>query len=157
MGAVQVPPLPAPALRDLLGVIRVLWWVRWAAGADESELKAIASAGDDVVRLVRGARFEACVTTWHQARLAMAQVVRLGEVVPAADGLLRAGARRVLQTPGIPPPPLHAFAAPSGELPPGDQEKNDAAPPNEEPLSGDGDDAAPRTMRSSEKGIEPPA
>jgi hypothetical protein len=137
----------------LLGVLRVLWWVRWAAGAQESELKAIASAGDDVGRLVRAARFEACVTTWHQARLAMGQVVRLGEAVPAADAMLRAGVRRILQVPGIPPPPLHAYAAPAGERPPEDQEKNAAEPTNEQSLSGAEDDV-PRTRRSHEKGVD---
>ncbi len=171
-----MPPLPSSALRDLLGVLRVLWWVRWAAGAGESELKAIASAGDDVGRLVRAARFDACVTTWHQVRLAMGQVVRVGEVVPFADTMLRAGVRRILQTPGIPPPPLHAYAAPAGERPPGDQEKYAAEPPGGQPLSGSsedgvrpaisppdeqpissGEEGAPRTVRSREKGIEPPA
>jgi hypothetical protein len=115
--AVPIPPLPAAALRDLLGIVRVLWWVRWAAGADENELRAIASVGDDVLRLVRASRFEGCVERWHQARLAMSSVVRVGEVVPWADVLLRAGARRVLAVPGIPPPPRHAFAAPGTELP----------------------------------------
>ncbi|MFO0593341.1 MAG: hypothetical protein U0441_37715 [Polyangiaceae bacterium] len=117
-----VPPLPSSALRDLLGVLRVLWWVRWAAGASEVELRAIASAGDDVHRLVRAARFEACVTTWHQARLAMQGVVRLGEVVPSADAMLRGAARHVLSVPHIPPPPQHAYAAPEGERPPLDED-----------------------------------
>ena len=99
-------------------MLRVLWWVRWAAGAPEAELRAIASAGDDVHRLVRAARFDACVTTWHQARLAMSGVVRLGEIVPSADAILRGAARQILCTPNIPPPPQHAYAAPEGERPP---------------------------------------
>jgi hypothetical protein len=101
----------------------VLWWVRWAAGADEEELRVIASVGEDVRRLLRAARFEACATTWHQARLAMNQVIRLGEIVPWAEPFLRAAARRVVALPGVPPPPLHAYASPGvvrpgeGELP----------------------------------------
>lgn len=112
----SIPPLPSAAIRDLLGIVRVLWWSRWADGAHESELKAIASVGDDVARLARVARFEACVTTWHQARLAMKRVVALGELVPSADHLLRAAARRVLCVPGAPPPPQHAYAAPGSEI-----------------------------------------
>lgn len=99
-------------------MIRTLWWTRWTAGATEDELRAIASVGDDVSRLVRAAQFEACVTTWHQVRLAMAQVERLAEREPAARTLLDGAARRILGTPDIPPPPLHAYAAPAGERPP---------------------------------------
>lgn len=125
-----IPPLPRSALRDLLGIIRILWWARWTSGADEAELRAIASVGDDIARLVRAAQFEACVTTWHQARLAMAQVTRLHDRVAAAhppspspapdspETMLAAAVRRILSTPNIPPPPLHAYAAPTGERPP---------------------------------------
>ncbi len=116
-----IPPLPSTALRDLLGIIRVLWWARWTAGADEADLRSIASVGDDVARLVRAAQFDACVTTWHQVRLAMAQVTRLAERYP--DTMLTAAVRRILATPHIPPPPLHAYAAPAGERPPLDPPK----------------------------------
>ncbi|MEZ4302496.1 MAG: hypothetical protein R3B70_46640 [Polyangiaceae bacterium] len=111
------PPLPAASLRDLLGLIRTLWWARWASGALEDELRLIASIGDDVTRLLRASRFEACATTWHQARLAMRRVIDLGERIPSEDLLLRSAARRVLSVPGVPPPPLHAYAAQSTELP----------------------------------------
>lgn len=121
----SVPPLPSAALRDLLGIVRVLWWVRWADGAEERELRAIASVGDDVARLLRAARFEACATVWHQARLAMRRVIDLGDEIPGSARMLRAAARRVLAVPGIPPPPLHAYAAPGGEPPP---EPDDAGP-----------------------------
>ncbi len=114
----MVPPLPSAALRDLLGIIRVLWWVRWADGAGEVELRGIASVGDDVARLLRASRFDACATVWHQTRLAMRRVVDLGDETPHAALMLRAAARRVLTVPGIPPPPLHAYSAPGGEAPP---------------------------------------
>lgn len=112
------PPLPSSALRDLLGIIRVLWWVRWADGAAEAELRSISSVGDDIARLLRASRFDACATVWHQARLAMRRVVDLGDLVPSEALLLRAAARRVMAVPGVPPPPLHAYAAPGGEAPP---------------------------------------
>jgi len=107
-------------LRDLLGVIRVLWWIRWAAGADENELRQVASVGDDVLRLLRASRFDSCAETWHQARLLTSRVVRLGESIPWADLLLRSAACRVMAGPGIPPPPKHAYAAPGLEPPPDD-------------------------------------
>jgi hypothetical protein len=114
---VSVPSLPSSALRDLLGILRVLWWVRWGDGADEVELHAIASVGHDVARLLRASRFEACATVWHQARLAMRRVVTLGDEQPSSTVVLHAAARRVLAVPGIPPPPLHAYAAPGGPAP----------------------------------------
>lgn len=92
--------------------------MRWADGAEEAELRAIASVGDDVARLLRASRFDACATVWHQARLAMRRVIDLGDEIPNATLMLRAAARRVLAVPGIPPPPLHAYAAPGGEAPP---------------------------------------
>lgn len=96
----------------------MLWWVQWASGGDEEELRSIASVGDDVARLVRAARFEATPTTWHQARLAMNRVVDLGQSYPSSEALLRAASSRVLAVPGIPPPPRHAYAAPNSKLPP---------------------------------------
>lgn len=131
-----IPPLPSPALRDLLGILRILWWSRWADGATEPELKAIASVGDDVARLLRASRFEACATVWHQTRLAMRRVVDLGDEVPEASRLLRAAARRVLSVPGVPPPPLHAYAAPGGEPPPEPAPPPPPPDPPAEPESG---------------------
>lgn len=92
--------------------------MRWADGAGEAELRSIASVGEDITRLLRAARFEACATVWHQARLAMRRVAALGDTVPSYALMLRAAAMRVLAVPGIPPPPLHAYAAPGGERPP---------------------------------------
>lgn len=91
--------------------------MQWAAGASEAELQAIASRGDDVARLLRMSRFDGSVEVWHTARLGMQRVVDLGELLPSADGMLRAAARRVMSVPGVPPPPRHAFAAPGTELP----------------------------------------
>lgn len=92
--------------------------MRWADGAAEAELRSISSVGDDIARLLRASRFDACATVWHQARLAMRRVVDLGDLVPSEALMLRAAARRVMAVPGVPPPPLHAYAAPGGEAPP---------------------------------------